>query len=120
METNYEKLIVWQKAMDLCVLIYKISETFPKQEQYGLSSQMRRSAVSIPSNIAEGAERNSKGEFRQFLGIAKGSAAELCTQSIISFKLGYLDGKNLDELKQKIYEILKILKKIISNLNSKF
>jgi four helix bundle protein len=85
---NIQDLKIWHKAIDLCVHIYELSANFPKDERFGLTSQIRRSAVSIPSNIAEGAGRNIKGEFNQFLGIANGSAYELQTQMIIAQKLG--------------------------------
>ncbi|MBO5720510.1 MAG: four helix bundle protein [Bacteroidales bacterium] len=81
--SNYKNLLVWQKAMDLVVEIYKISKLLPKEEKYGISDQIRRSAVSVPSNIAEGQSRNSIKEFIQFLSIARGSLAELETQLLI-------------------------------------
>jgi len=81
--SNYRDLIVWQKAMDLTVEIYRIAKKLPKEELFSLSDQMRRAAVSIPSNIAEGNGRQTKGEFQHFLRIAKGSAAELETQLLI-------------------------------------
>jgi four helix bundle protein len=90
MAQHYRELIAWQKAMDLVVHIYDITKQFPDDERFGLVSQMRRCAVSVPSNIAEGQARNSKGEFLQFLGIARGSVAELTTQILISERLGYL------------------------------
>ena len=87
---SYQDLIVWQKAIDLVVQVYATTRTFPKDELYGLNSQMRRAAVSVPSNIAEGHSRASTGEFKQFLGHARGSLAELETQLTIAAKLGYL------------------------------
>ena len=80
---GYKQLIVWQKAMDLTVQIYRLVKLLPKEELYALSDQMRRAAVSIPSNIAEGQSRYSNKEFIQFLNIAKGSNAELFTQLLI-------------------------------------
>ncbi|MBW1937083.1 MAG: four helix bundle protein [Deltaproteobacteria bacterium] len=85
----HHNLKVWKRSVDYVVKIYKLTEGFPKDEQYGLSSQMRRAALSIASNIAEGAGRNSKNEFRQFLSIAQGSVSELETQLIIAEKLSY-------------------------------
>lgn len=82
--SSYRDLIVWQRALQLSTNIYKLTATFPKNEIYGLSSQMQRCAVSIPSNIAEGHERNSRKEFIQFIAIAKGSAGELETQLLIA------------------------------------
>jgi len=85
----HHKLKVWQKAIDLVVEVYRVTEHFPKEEIYGLINQMRRAAVSIASNIAEGAARGSNAEFRKSLAIAQGSAAELETQVIIAGRLGF-------------------------------
>ncbi|KQC33912.1 30S ribosomal protein S23 [Nonlabens sp. YIK11] len=84
---QFEKLKIWQKAMDLVLDVYKATEQFPKEEKYGLISQMQRSAVSIPSNIAEGSGRNSNQQFNYFLAIASGSTSELITQTFLSEKL---------------------------------
>ncbi|MDI6853442.1 MAG: four helix bundle protein [Deltaproteobacteria bacterium] len=81
---SYQDLVVWQKAMSLVTEIYRISQKFPKEEIFGLTSQIRRAAVSIPSNIAEGQGKSSTGEFKSFLGHAKGSLAELETQILIA------------------------------------
>ncbi len=86
---SYNDLIVWQKSMDLVVEVYKLVRNLPKEELYALSNQMRRAAVSVPSNIAEGQKRNSTKEFVQFLSFAKGSAAELQTQLLICNRLDY-------------------------------
>jgi four helix bundle protein len=86
---NYRDLIVWQKAMELVMLIYRATKSLPKEEIYGLRSQMRRAAVSIPSNIAEGQGRNTKRDFRNFLSIALGSLRELETQILIAKGLDY-------------------------------
>lgn len=86
---SFRDLIAWQRAVDLSVQIYKLTADFPREEIYGLSSQMRRAAVSIASNIAEGYGRNSRREYRQFLGIAHGSTLELQTQLAIAKKLGF-------------------------------
>jgi len=91
---NHKDLEVWKKSMDLVSNIYKITESFPNKELYGLTNQIRRAAVSVPSNIAEGAARSSKKEFIQFLYIALGSLSELETQIIIANRLEYLN--NLD------------------------
>jgi four helix bundle protein len=88
---NHRKLLAWQQAMILVEDIYRITKTFPRDEAFGLTSQIRRSAVSVPSNIAEGAGRNSTKELVQFLGIASGSLAEADTQLEIATRLGYLD-----------------------------
>ncbi len=107
---NHKDLEVWKKSMDLVSNIYKITESFPSKELYGLTNQIRRAAVSIPSNIAEGAARNSKKEFIQFLYIALGSLSELETQIIIANRLEYLN--NLDTL----LEDLKFVQKLINGL----
>ncbi|MEW6125539.1 MAG: four helix bundle protein [Acidobacteriota bacterium] len=87
---NYRDLIVWQKAMDLVEAVYSETKNFPKEEIYGLTSQLRRAAISIPSNIAEGQGRKSAGEFAHFLSIAYGSLREVETQILIAERLGYL------------------------------
>ena len=87
---HYKDLLVWQKAIALVTQVYVVTRTFPREELYGLTSQIRRAAVSVPSNIAEGQARLSPGEFRQFLGIARGSLAELDTQLIFAENLGYI------------------------------
>ena len=107
---NHKDLEVWKKSMDLVSNIYKITDSFPNKELYGLTNQIRRSAVSVPSNIAEGAARNSKKEFIQFLYIALGSLSEFETQIIIAHRLEYLN--NLDTL----LEDLKFVQKLINGL----
>jgi four helix bundle protein len=91
MAKSYRDLMVWQKGIQLSVAIYRLSKGFPREDLYGLTSRMRRCAVSIPSNIAEGAGRLNTPEFRQFLGIARGSNFELQTQLTIAKELGYGD-----------------------------
>jgi len=103
--------------MDLVEDLYKITKDFPKEELYSLTSQLRRSVISIPSNIAEGAARNSKKEFIQFLHIALGSTAELETQLLISERLGYL--KESSEYLNKLNEIKKMLLGLLSFLKNK-
>lgn len=113
---NIQELKIWHKAIDLCVLIYKVSADFPSDERFGLISQIRRSSVSIASNIAEGAGRNTKGEFNQFLGIANGSAYELQTQVILAQKLGMFKTDvalildNIDEIQKMCYRLQRSLK----------
>jgi four helix bundle protein len=85
---SYRELIAWQKAMDFVTEVYRATRTFPKEEIYGMTSQLRRAAVSIPSNIAEGQGRQTTGEFRQFLGHARGSLLETETQIVLSERLG--------------------------------
>lgn len=87
--SSYRDLIVWNKAMDLVVLIYTWTEEFPKHEQFGLTSQLRRAAISIPSNIAEGRRRGSKAEFHRYLQIAYGSGAEIETQMDLALRIGF-------------------------------
>jgi len=93
---NLKELKIWNKAINLAVDVYKATSTFPTDERYGLISQSRRAAVSIPSNIAEGAGRNSVKEFNNFLGIANGSSYELQTQLVIANKLAILESEILD------------------------
>ncbi|MBI2804095.1 MAG: four helix bundle protein [Planctomycetes bacterium] len=113
MKQGYKELIVWQKAIGMVTDIYQITATFPKEERYGLSSQIRRAAVSIPSNIAEGQGRLSNGEFRQFLGIAKGSLHELETQLIIARNLGYLDTTN--PVFARVSEVARLLNGLLNS-----
>lgn len=103
-----KELQIWKKSIDLAVDIYKATKSFPKEETYGLTSQIRRSAVSIPSNISEGAGRNSDNEFLHFLGIANGSAYELETQVIISNKLELIDNSETETLLSQLSEIQKM------------
>ncbi|MES2131618.1 MAG: four helix bundle protein [Bacteroidota bacterium] len=105
---NIKELKIWNKAIELTVEIYKATEKFPKEETYGLTSQIRRAAVSIPSNISEGAGRNSNNEFRHFLSIANGSSYELQTQLTISNKLALLNDGTTETLLNKIDEIQKM------------
>lgn len=105
---NIKELKIWNKAIELTVEIYKATEKFPKEETYGLTSQIRRAAVSIPSNISEGAGRNSNNEFRHFLSIANGSSYELQTQLTISNKLDLLNDGTTEALLNKIDEIQKM------------
>ncbi len=114
---NIKDLKIWHKAIDLAVRIYEVTSDYPVDERYGLITQSRRSAVSIPSNVAEGAGRNTKGEFKQFLGIANGSSYELQTQLVIAERLGFVDeqvaGKlldNIDELQKMNYKLQGALK----------
>lgn len=106
---GFRDLIAWQKGMELTEMVYKITSSFPKEELYGITSQMRRSAVSIPSNIAEGQLRNSKKEFIQFFSIALGSCAELSTQLELSKRLRYLTESDFERISEVIYEVMKVL-----------
>ncbi|MCX2583095.1 four helix bundle protein [Pedobacter sp. MR22-3] len=106
---NLKELKIWNKAIDLAVDVYKATSTFPTDERFGLISQSRRAAVSIPSNIAEGAGRNSIKEFNNFLGIANGSSNELQTQLVIAGKLAILESKILEPLLAQIDELQKMI-----------
>jgi len=119
MTSNYQKLTVWQKWVNLTKEIYTITTNFPKSEIYGLVNQMRRSASSIPCNIAEWNQRNTKKEQINFLYIAKWSAAELETQIIIANELEFLSQKEKNTLLGKIEEILKMLSSFIKTLQQK-
>jgi four helix bundle protein len=103
---THKDLDVWKAAMELAKLVYLITSKFPKEELYGLTQQIRRSAVSIPSNIAEGAARNSRKEFIQFLHISLGSLAELETQLLLSEKLGFLQIKEIENDVERIRKML--------------
>ena len=116
---NYKELNVWQKSYKLCLHIYKVTKRFPKDEMYGLTSQIRRSAVSIPSNIAEGYGRKTTLEYVRFLYIAYGSVCELETQTMISGDLDYVEKKGLQELKEEIGDVERMLKAMIKSLENK-
>lgn len=113
---DYKDLIVWQKAMDLVVEVYMLVKLLPKEEVYALSSQIRRAAISIPSNIAEGQARNSTKEFIQFLAIAKGSKAELETQLLICVKTGCLTDSQIAVAMSTLAEIGKMINKLQQSL----
>lgn len=115
---QFEELKIWHKAMDITEDVYRLSALFPKEEKYGLTSQIRRSAVSVPSNIAEGAGRNTDGEFNNFLGMASGSSNELYTQLILSYRLKLVEVNqvkpiltNVREVQKMNYALMKSLKK---------
>lgn len=111
---NFKDLLVWHKAVDLVVMIYKVVEDFPTKERFNLVSQMQRAATSIPSNISEGCGRNTNPLFKQFLSVALGSSYELETQIYISNKLGYLREADFNQLLNKTTEV----QKMINGLNS--
>lgn len=115
---THKDLIVWQKAVDLVVIIYSITENFPKTEMYGLTSQMRRAAVSIPSNIAEGRRRNTRNDFRHFSTIAFGSGAELETQIEIAKRLSFCGGLSYSGAESLLNEVMKMLNTMIINLQT--
>ncbi len=113
---SYENLIVWQKSMDLVIMIYEITNKFPDCEKYGLTTQMRRAAISIPSNIAEGSKRSTRKDFRYFINTAYGSGAELETQIKITERLCYVKSKDLEKIDNNLNEVMKMLNKLSSKL----
>lgn len=116
---NFRKLKIWNKSVDLATVIYDITKNYPKVEMYGIVSQMRRSVVSISSNIAEGAGRQSKKEFRRFLNIAKDSGYELETQLTISKNLGFISQDTFHEIIVSLTELHKMIHSLIKTLNKK-
>jgi four helix bundle protein len=113
---SYRDLIVWQKAKALALQIYQATEQFPRNEIYGLTSQIRRAAVSVPSNIAEGQGRLTLGEFQHFLGQARGSLLELDTQIAIALDLTYLKPERYESLDREIYQVLGLINRLIESL----
>ena len=114
---SYRDLIVWQKSMELVERVYRMTKIFPQEELYGLSSQIRRAAVSIPSNIAEGQARKSTAEFLNFLSIAQGSRAEVETQTLIAQRLGYVTEIQIKEILSLLDEISRMLNTLRSKLH---
>ena len=119
MGQSFRDLVVWQRAMQLTVAVYRLPRDFPREEQFGLTSQIRRSAVSIPSNIAEGQGRLSPGEFRQFLGMARGSNCEVETQLEIARALKLGNPKLIDEAESLTTEVRKMLFGMLDSLEAK-
>jgi four helix bundle protein len=115
---SYRDLVAWQKAMDTVELVYRASERFPKSEMYGLASQIRRAAVSIPSNIAEGQGRRGTKDFVKFLSIAYGSLLEVETQAQISERLGYLSHGDCDRLLDATAEVGRLLNGLMNALST--
>jgi len=109
-------MLIWKESMDLVEQIYLISDKFPKTEQFGLSSQIRRSAVSIPSNIAEGAGRNSDPEMKRFLHYAMGSIYELNTQLMLASRIGYINNEDAEKLEKRIEQIVKMMQNFKNQL----
>lgn len=116
MPANYKKLVLWQKSMQLAVLVYKICDDLPNSEKYALVDQMRRAAISVPSNIAEGNGRGSDRDYAKFLFIARGSLSELQTQLDLCVMLNYLASAQLQELMILTVEISKMLNSLIKKL----
>ncbi len=117
MAKSFRELTVWQRSMQLTTAVYRLTKDFPREETYGLTSQIRRSAVSLPSNIAEGHGRLSTGEFRQFLGIARASNFELQTQLQIARNLEFGNAKLLTEAEGLSHEVGKMIYAMIESLN---
>ncbi len=115
---SYRDLLVWQKAMDLTVLVYGLTEGFPRGEEFGLKSQIRRSASSIPANIAEGHGRDHLGDYLHHLSIAKGSLAELETHVLLSIRLGYLTDQQTQGCLQLSDEINRMLSSLSARLRA--
>ena len=114
---SFKDLKIWERSVELVKAIYDLTKTFPKEELYGLTSQIRRAAVSVPSNIAEGFARYHNKEYKQFLYTSLGSCAELSTQLIIAKRLNYLDNEKADILFGEIEEISKMTMALIKKLN---
>ena len=118
MSKGYRDLLVWQKSMQLAVEVYKLTSNFPREEVYGLTSQIRRSAISVPSNIAEGRGRLNKNEFRQFLGIARGSIYELQTQLELAESLQMASRASIEGSTRISQEVGKMIFSLLGSLNS--
>jgi len=116
---SYKDLIAWQKAKHLAVMIYGLTDRFPRSEAYGLTSQMRRCAVSVASNIAEGQGRRTQGEFVQFLGHARGSLLELQTQAAIAFELQFLSSSDHGAVDKLSGDVLGLVNRLMASLESR-
>ena len=117
MSRTYRDLVAWQKAKILAKLVYEKTDVFPGAERFGLTSQVRRAAVSVVSNIAEGQGRLTRGEFRQFLGQARGSLLELETQLDIAHDIGYLREQEYRLLESQSFQVLGLLNRLIESLS---
>ncbi len=115
---DVKQLAVWQKSVGLCKTLYQATHSFPDEERFGLTAQMRRAGVGIPSNLAEGRGRGSRADYRQFVVIARGSACELETQVIIAQELGFLHAADADALLEQIREIIRMLNGLVRSLSS--
>ncbi len=113
---QFKELLIWKKSRSFCSEIYSTTSTFPSDEKFGITNQLRRASVSIPSNIAEGSSRNSNKDFSRFLEIAIGSAYEIETQLLISFDLGFVNSEKLEFLTNQLEEIIKMISKFRSTL----
>lgn len=113
---QFKELVIWKKSRFFCTEIYSITATFPNDEKFGITNQLRRASVSIPSNIAEGSSRNSNKDFSRFLEIAIGSAYEIETQLLIASDLGFINHDKLDSLIIQLDEIIRMISKFRSTL----
>ena len=113
---NYRNLIAWRKSIDLAGHVYSVTSTFPQSEQFGLTQQMRRAAVSVSSNLAEGAGRNGDAEYRRFVGIAAGSASELECQILLAQTLGFIGEEESEEVMNLAAEVKKMLRSLANTL----
>ena len=116
MTADVKELRVWQHAVDLCEEVYRATGGFPASEAFGLTGQMRRAGLSVPSNLAEGYGRGSRGDYRKFARIARGSAFELETQIILAERLGFLSRESAEELGTGVRDVLKMLHGLIGSL----
>jgi len=116
MGQHFKDLVVWQKAMEMVTEVYKLTDSFPKREVYSLTDQIRRAAVSVPSNIAEGQAHHNNREFVHFLRHSSGSLAEVETQLHIAERLGYADATSIEQIVQRVNEVGRILNGLIGSL----
>ena len=114
---SHKDLIVWQKGVDLVLTVYQLTKGFPREEVYGLTSQVRRAAISIPSNIAEGRSRGTRKDFSQFLRIALGSGSELETQLLLAKRLSFITEIDYNKAVGQLEEVMKMLNAMITKLN---
>lgn len=115
---SFRDLVAWQKAVDLCQTVYEVSKRFPADERFGLVAQIRRAAVSVPSNIAEGYGRRSKGDYLRFLNVALGSLCELETQAILAIRLGFATGDDMGPGMDLVRDVDRLLSALIRAIQS--
>jgi four helix bundle protein len=116
---DFRELIIWQRSHDLALMVYRVTDTFPNSEQFGLTNQLRRAAVSVGSNIAEGFERNSAKDFAHFLVISRGSLAEIASQIMLARDLRYVTPEDCEKILEEIKDIHKMLNAFKKTLNEK-